>query len=151
MTFGTLSRRSNPWSDLLALQKEMDRMFEAPMANASGRGAMRSDSLFPVDVLRSADNIIVRADIPGVTKDDLEITMLKNRLFIRGEKKNSAEASEGSAHRLERFYGRFERAIDLPDSVSQEQIKATFTDGTLEITAPISEDAKPRRIAVEVK
>ena len=104
-----------------------------------------------MDVLRNEDSITVRADVPGVTKDDLELTVLNNRLFIRGEKKHKHEVNESNAHRLERFYGSFERVIDLPAPVNPENIKASFTDGVLEITAPISDEARPRRIAVDVK
>jgi HSP20 family protein len=152
MAFGTVTRRGNPWTDLLALQQEMNRLFESSMGERQGSaGLLASDYLPAVDVLRNEDHIIVRADVPGVGKDNLELTVLNNRLFIRGEKKHNQESNEANAHRLERFYGSFERVIDLPAPVNPEDIKARFEDGVLEITAPISEEAKPRRIAVDVQ
>ncbi len=152
MTFGSLIHRNNPWNDLVSLQEEMNRLFESSMGVPQrSAGLMGSDFVPAVDILRSNDNIIIRADVPGMTKDNLDITVLNNRLFIRGEKKRESEADEKNAHRLERFYGSFERVVDLPAPVDPEKIKATFRDGVLEVTAPVREEAKPRRIALEVK
>jgi HSP20 family protein len=152
MAFGTMTRSRNPWSDLLALQQEMDRLIGSTMGESrSSNGLSISSGLPAVDVLRNEDEVIVRADIPGVSKENLEVTVLKNRLFIRGEKKHKHEGTEGNTHRMERFYGSFERAIDLPVPVTPESMKASFQDGVLEVRAPISEEARPRRIAIEVK
>lgn len=152
MTFGTLTRRRNPWNDLVSLQEEMNRLLESSMGSPQkSAGFVGTDYSPAVDVLRNADNIIIRADIPGVSKEDLEVTVLHNRLFIRGQKKRETESKESSAHRLERFYGTFERVIDLPSQVDVESIKASFTDGVLEVSAPVHERAKPRLISVEVK
>lgn len=152
MTFGTLIHRNNPWTDLVSLQEEMNRLFESSMGfPQKSSGLMSSDFVPAVDILRIKDDIIVRADVPGMTKENLDVTVLNNRLFIRGEKKRDTETDEKNAHRLERFYGSFERVVDLPSPVNPEKIKATFRDGVLEVTAPIREEAKPRRIALEVK
>lgn len=152
MAFGTVTRRRNTWNDLLALQEEMNRLFDDSMGVPQrSSGLMGTDYLPAVDVLRNEDRIIVRADIPGVAKEDLDLNVINNRLFIRGEKKRETESNESNAHRLERFYGTFERVIDLPAQVASEQIKASFKDGVLEISAPLREEAKPRRISVDVK
>ena len=138
MTFGTVSRRRNPWSDLVSLQEEMNRLFNDSMGGApKSSGLLGSDYLPPVDVLRNKDHILVRADVPGVSKDDLDINVLNNRLFIRGEKHRENQVDENNAHRLERSYGRFERVVDLPAQVDPEGIKATFRDGVLELNAPL--------------
>lgn len=151
MAFPTLARRWNPWSDLLSLQEEMNKLFESSMGPATSRtGLLGTAFMPPVDVVRDKDSIIVRIDVPGMKKEDLEITMLHDRLFIRGEKKQESKPDEKSTHRLERFYGSFERVIDMPTPVDVEKIKATFRDGVLEITAPLRAEAKPRQIAVEV-
>jgi HSP20 family protein len=151
MTYGVLTRR-NPWSDLVSLQEEMNRLFENSMGvPQQSSGLMGSDFSPAVDVLRNKDHIIVRADIPGISKEDLDVTVLNNRLFIRGEKKRETESDEKNAHRLERFYGSFERVVDLPAPVNPDAIKASFKDGVLEITAPLREEAKPRRVELDVK
>jgi len=152
MTFGALTHRRNPWNDLLSLQEEMNRLFESSMGVPQrSTGLLGSDFTPAVDILRNKDDIIVRADVPGMSKDNLDVTVLHNRLFIRGEKKRETESDEKNAHRHERFYGSFERVVDLPAQVDAERVKATFRDGVLEVTAPIREEAKPKRINLEVK
>ena len=152
MTFPTLSRRWNPWNDLLSLQEEMNKLFESTMGPQSGRpGLLGTSFMPPVDVLRDKENIIVRVDLPGMDKEDLEISLLNDSLFIRGEKKmENSEGAKQNVHRRERFYGSFERVIDLPNPVDGEKIRAAFRDGVLEITAPLRPEAKPRQIAVNV-
>lgn len=152
MTFGITTRRWDPWTDLLSLQEEMNRLFESSMGTPQqSSGLLSSDFVPAVDVLRNKESIIVRADLPGMSKDNLDVTVLNNRLFIRGEKKRETETDEKNAHRLERFFGSFERVIDLPAQVNPEAIKASFKDGVLEVTAPLREEAKPRQISLEVK
>lgn len=152
MTFGITTRRWDPWTDLLSLQEEMNRLFESSMGTPQkSSGLLSSDFVPAVDVLRNKESIIVRADLPGMSKDNLDVTVLNNRLFIRGEKKRETETDEKNAHRLERFFGSFERVIELPAQVNPEAIKASFKDGVLEVTAPIREEAKPRQISLEVK
>lgn len=151
MAFGALTRRNNPWDDLMTLQQEMNWLLESSLGPATGADAFSaSGHLLPIDVLRNHEQIIIRADVPGISKDDLEVTVLKNRLYIRGEKKHTNDLNQENAHRLERFYGTFERSLDLPVPVNPEDIKASFKDGVLEIIAPVAEEAKPRSIAVEV-
>lgn len=152
MAYPTLQRRRNPWSDLLSLQEEMNRLFESNMGSPQrSAGLFGTDYIPPVDVLRNKESIVVRVDLPGMTKDNIDITVVNGRLFIRGEKKQETQDEKSNAHRLERFYGTFERVIDLPNLVDSEKIKATFKDGVLEINAPLREEAKPRQIAVNVQ
>jgi HSP20 family protein len=152
MTYPTLTRRRNPWSDLLSLQEEMNRLFESTIGTPQrSAGLFGTDYIPPVDVLRNKENIVVRVDLPGMSKDNIDITVVNGRLFIRGEKKQEAKADEKNVHRLERFYGTFERVIDLPNLVDADKIKASFKDGVLEIQAPLREEAKPRQIAVNVQ
>lgn len=151
MAYPTMTSRRNPWGDLLSLQEEMNRLFEStlggPQRNASLFG---TDYIPPVDVLRTSDSIVVRVDLPGMKKEDLDLTVVNNRLVIRGEKKHEQEEGK-NVHRVERFYGSFERVIDLPNPVDSEKIGATFRDGVLEVTCPLREEAKPRQIAVNVE
>jgi HSP20 family protein len=152
MAYPTLTRRRNPWSDLLSLQEEMNRLFESQMGVPQRTaGLYGTDYIPPVDVLRNKESIVVRADLPGMTKDDIDLTVVNGRLFIRGEKKQEKKDEGTSTHRIERFYGSFERVIDLPNLVDSENIKASFRDGVLEIEAPLRPEAKPRQIAVNVQ
>ena len=148
----TLSRRRNPWSDLLSLQEEMNRLFESNMGTPQrAAGLYGTDYIPPVDVLRNKESIVVRVDLPGITKDNIDITVVNGRLLIRGEKKQEQADESKSVNRLERFYGTFERVIDLPNLVNADNIKASFRDGVLEINAPLREEAKPRQIAVNLE
>lgn len=109
------------------------------------------DFLPPVDVLRDNERFVVRLDLPGMKKDDIEISVLNDRLYVRGTKQQDDETQEKSFHRRERVYGSFERVIELPNPVDGDKITATFTDGVLVIQTPIREEAKARQIAIEVK
>lgn len=145
MRYSTLTQ-VNPWREMASLQAEVNRFLE-------GGSPRNGDRAFApaIDLLRNDEQIIVRADVPGLTRDNLEITVLNNRLFIRGEKRQNEASAEGTEQRSERRFGRFERAIDLPGRVNPEAVKASLADGVLEITAPLQEEAKPRRIPLEVK
>jgi HSP20 family protein len=91
---------------------------------------------------------MLKAELPGFTKEDVSIEIHENRLIIRGERKRETEAKEDQYHRLERAYGRFERAFWLPTTVDAEQIQATFKDGVLELRLPKSPAAKPKQIPI---
>jgi HSP20 family protein len=90
-------------------------------------------------------------ELPGVNKDDVKITMQDNILTIRGEKKEEKKGKEGNAHRVERYYGSFQRSFSLPTSVKNDRIEAEYRDGILTINMPKAEEAKPKQIEVKVK
>lgn len=151
MAYGVTTRR-NPWGDLLALQEEMNRLFEGTLGRGSRSGLLSTDYVPPVDVIRTGEEIIIKADLPGMKKEDLDLTVVNNHLFIRGEKKQESRDEEGKQlHRVERFFGSFERVIDLPNPVDADKIRARFVDGVLEIHAPLREEARPRQITIETK
>ena len=148
-----LTNRSwNPWTDLMSLQQEVNRLFEGMgMPSGARTGLLGTDFMPPVDLARDKDRVLVRVDLPGMKREDLDITIQKNHLFIRGTKKHELDDSDKHFHRRERFFGSFERVIELPNPVDADKVTASFTDGVLEVTCPIREEAKPRQIAVEVK
>lgn len=146
-----VSNRWNPWSDLMTLQQEMNRLFETSMGRGTPGGLLATDYLPPVDVTRDSEKISVTVDLPGMKKEDLDLTVVNGHLFIRGEKKQESGDGNRQLHRAERFYGAFERVIDLPNPVDADRIRASFTDGVLRIEAPIREEARPRQITVETR
>src|SRR2546421_5418199 len=103
----------------------------------------------PVDVFEEADSIRITAEIPGVRREDIEISLEGNLLTIRGTKQQESEQRTERVHRYERTYGVFERAFTLPASVDPKNIKANYDNGVLTVTLPKSEKAKPRQIEVE--
>jgi HSP20 family protein len=102
----------------------------------------------PVDVFEDKEGIKLVAELPGVTAEDVKISLENNTLTLRGEKKQMAEEKTERVHRYERTYGRFERVFTLPSTVDPERIEATFDNGILTVELPRSERARPREIPV---
>jgi HSP20 family protein len=142
--------RWNPTRDLMQMREEMDRLFTQFFRRGDGEEANWTQGLWapPVDIYETDDAFVLKAELPGFRKEDVTIEMQENRLIIRGERKREEEVKEDQYHRLERAYGRFERAFWLPTTVDAEKIQATFKDGVLELRLPKSEAAKPKRIAI---
>lgn len=104
-----------------------------------------------VDVVENPDAYVLNAELPGLNKDEVKITLENNILSIRGEKKNEMEKKEGNYHRVERSYGLFERSFTIPGSIKSNDIDAQFKDGVLTLTLPKAEESKPKLIDVKVK
>jgi HSP20 family protein len=104
----------------------------------------------PVDIYETEDSLVFKAELPGVTKEDITVEVKDNTMTLKGEKKFQKEVKEENYHRVERAYGNFQRAFTLPGMVDQEKVKAKFKDGILEIVLPKSEKAKPKQIKVDM-
>jgi HSP20 family protein len=102
----------------------------------------------PVDIHETDDALVLHAEIPGLSKDDLEITVEKNVLTIAGERRFEKDVKEENYHRRERSYGRFSRAFSLPSNVQADKVDASVKDGVLHLVLPKAEEAKPRKIAI---
>ncbi|MEW6061996.1 MAG: Hsp20/alpha crystallin family protein [Bacteroidota bacterium] len=138
---------------LESLRRDMNRMFDEFF-----RGDILADSSFfnrdwtpAVDVVENDDSYVLKAELPGMSKDDVKITLENNVLTIRGEKKNEMEKKEGNFHRIERSYGVFERSFTIPGTIKANDIDAQYKDGILTLTLPKAEEAKPKLIDVKVK
>ena len=104
----------------------------------------------PVDIFESKDSYLIRAELPGMKKEDFNLELDEGTLTLSGERK-AAEPAEGVAyHRAERLAGKFTRSFHLPQTVAQDGIKATYRDGILEVHVPKAEEAKPKKITVNV-
>ena len=111
----------------------------------------RSRSWAPVvDIYEKGDDVVIRAELPGVNRDDIEVGVDKGVLTLSGERKIDKDVEEGTTYRRERFYGKFTRSFTLPDSVDASRIAAKAKDGVLEIRVPKAEQARPRRIEIEL-
>jgi HSP20 family protein len=104
-----------------------------------------------LDMYEDKDAVVVKAELPGVSKDDVEVTLEGSTLTIRGEKKKEEETKGDRYHRWERSYGGFTRTVELPAEVKAEAVKATFKDGVLEVRMPKSEAAKRKQVSVTVQ
>ena len=102
-----------------------------------------------VDVEETADTIIIRADLPGMDKKDISISVENRELTIRGERKNEVDEGKSNFHRVERTYGSFRRSFSLPARVQADKVEASYQDGVLEVSVPKAEEVKPK--AIEIK
>jgi HSP20 family protein len=147
MLYPTLWRKQAPniWDELFNMRSDVDRML--------GRSETQVGAGWcpVVDVHESNDEIMLQAELPGLSSDDVELNIENGVLTISGEKKQEREEGEEGTeyHLVERRYGRFERRFSLPRSVDPEKVKAEFKDGVLAIRLPKVEAAKPRRIAIK--
>ncbi len=104
-----------------------------------------------VDIFETDDGVVMRAELPGMDKDDVKIGLENNVLTLHGERKFDEEVKRENYHRVERSYGSFCRSFTLPSDVDKNKIEARFDSGILEVTLPKSEKAKPKQIEIKVK
>ncbi len=138
-------------SDMVNLQKEMNRMFDSFFRGVDEPGLFNSSWMPAVDVADEDNAYVVKAELPGVSKEDVKITLESNILTIRGEKKAAKNVDEKNYRRTERSYGSFQRSFTLPTTVKNDKVDAVYKDGILTITLPKAEEAKPKQIEVTVK
>ncbi len=103
-----------------------------------------------VDLYEEKDDIVVKAELPGLEKEDIEVNLSDNRLTIRGEKKQEEEVKRENYYRSERSYGSFSRTLELPREVQTDKVKAAFKNGILEIRLPKTEEAKKKETKIKV-
>jgi len=132
------------------LREEIDRLFEAPLAELARTSQILSGWTPALDVFENRDNLVVKAELPGMKKEDIEVSLHEGCLSISGERKSEESHKESQAYRSERFVGRFQRTVTLPSPVAADKIKAQYKDGVLTITLPKTEEAKPKHIDVNV-
>lgn len=138
--------RWDPYRDLVTMRELMDRVFDRSLSNVTSSGW---DLNLALDVIENPDEFVVKASIPGINPDDLDITYNDRTLTIKGELKESKEISEERYHLRERRFGSFARSINLPTNIDADQIAANYESGVLELHLPKTEEAKPRRIQVK--
>jgi HSP20 family protein len=135
-------------SRLSSFHDELERLFNSRL----GGGAPDSTSFVSwvpaLDVYEEKDNYVVKAELPGLTKEEVQLSLEKGTLTISGERKSEAKNEGTEVYYSERSYGRFQRTINLPESVAADQVKAQFKDGILTVTLPKSEEAKPKKIDI---
>lgn len=140
----------NPARSLLNLNDDIDRMFEEFM-NTRLLEPTQVEISPRVNVEENDNEWIVSAELPGVTKDDVEVNFRDNMLTITGEKKFEKEDKKKNFHRVERSYGRFSRSFAINSSIQVDKIDAKFKDGVLTVVLPKAEEEKPKLIDIKVK
>src|SRR5687767_3175886 len=138
--------RWEPMRELNALQGEMNRLFNS-FFDEGGNGRQRRWAP-AVDLLERDDSLVLKADLPGMSEDDVQIEVRDNVLTIAGERKSENEEKQNGYFRVERAFGHFSRSLQLPDGVDADRIQASFDNGVLAVTIPKPQAPQPRRIAI---
>lgn len=142
--------RWDPFRDLMSIQNEMNRLFGRTYGGDVGespRGAWTP----ALDVHETHDRFVITMELPGVSPDDVDISVEDSTLVVRGERKFYSEHDEESFLRIERRFGEFTRSLTLPSTADAEGIQAAFDQGVLTIEVPKKEEAKPRKISIKAK
>jgi HSP20 family protein len=143
-------RRWDPFRDLMSIQNEMNRLFGRTYGGDLGestRGAWTPS----LDVYETQEKFVIIMELPGVSPDNVDISVEDSTLMVRGERKFYSEQNEESFHRIERRFGEFNRSLTLPSTADAENIRASFDAGVLTIEVPKREEAKPKKITIKAK
>ena len=145
--------RWDPFNEMVSLRDAMSRLFEDSFIRPGAWPTSFEGTAWtlPLDVIETKDDIIVKASVPGLKPEEIDISVTGGTLTIKGETKSEQKVEEGSYIRQERRYGSFQRTITLPADVVADKAKAEFESGVLTLTLPKAEEAKPKTIKVKTK
>jgi len=147
--------RWNPFREMEDMQRRMSSLFDWSPFRRSNLTADEENITVPewapmVDIVEDEKEYLIKAELPEVQKDDVKVTVENGTLTISGERKAEREQKGRRFHRVERFYGRFERSFSIPDDAEANDVKAEFKDGVLRVHLAKSEKARPKQIEVKV-
>ena len=134
--------RWDPMRELSSLQHDLGRLFERRITGAWAPA---------IDMYETDKEVIVDAELPGMTAKDIDVSVRNHTLRLKGERRFSEEVKEENYYRMERAYGSFQRQIELPSEVREDQVKATFQDGILHVSVPKKQEAKAKETHVPVE
>ena len=142
--------RWSPWREMTSMHNRLNRLvndpfFRTPRFDDEGGFSLWNPA---VDLYEKDDNFVIKAELPGVDKDDIGIDLKNGVLTLSGERSDDSEVTDDNYYRRERTYGKFQRAFTLPADVESDKIKAEFKDGVLVIEIPKPEKSKPKRITI---
>jgi HSP20 family protein len=138
-----------PGFELNRLRREIDRLLEDPFNLLVPSTSFFEGWTPAVDIYEDKDKYVVKAELPGMRKEDIQVSLDGNTLTISGERKHEEEKKEGETYRSERYFGRFQRSVTLPAQVQANKVEANYKDGVLSVTVPKAEEAKPKQIQVK--
>ncbi len=143
--------RFDPFEDMVRLQREVNRLFEDNSRSGGHNGAERAAARTwapAVDIVEDANGIVLKAELPGLKQEDIDIELTGDTLTIRGERKFEDAQRRDNYVRMERSYGTFQRSFTVGVPVDADNIRASYKDGVLEISLPKSEATKPKKVQV---
>lgn len=142
--------RYDPFRDLRSLQDEVNRLFSTNLSRVFGDEGIARGAWNPtVDIFENKDQIVIEAELPGMNREDFDLSFENNVITLRGERKFEKRDESDNYHRVERSYGSFTRSFTLPPTVSGEGISAEYRNGVLRVALPKREEVKARRIEIQ--
>lgn len=142
----SIRKNLSPWSGINEFEAQMNRLF-----NSWPEGLENTSTWSPaIDLKENEADYELVADLPGMTKDDIHLTVVGDLVTLKGERKYEAEDKQEGYHRIERNYGSFQRSFRIPDGINAEKVDAQFKDGVLRVKLPKPESSKPKQIEVKV-
>lgn len=132
------------------LRDEIDRLFDSPLTELTRTAQLLSGWAPALDVYEEKDSFVVKAELAGMKKEDIEVSFHDGSLSISGERKSESQHEDTEVYRAERFFGRFQRTVTLPAAVAADKVKGAYKDGVLTVTLPKTEAAKPKQIDVSI-
>ena len=143
--------RWEPFQDLLATQQHFNKLFNDTFSRVGSEEDLAARAWTPaVDIYETDQDLVLRAELPGINPNDVEVRVEDNTLYLKGERKFDNEVKDGNYHRVERAYGMFTRSFALPGSIDPNHVVAEYKDGLLTLTMPKREEAKPKTIKINV-
>ncbi len=139
----------SPINELHRIRNEIFRIFGDPFAAFAPSTSFFEGWEPNIDIYEDKDKVSIKAELPGMKKEDIAVSLDGNTLTIAGERKHEEERKEGETYRSERFFGRFQRSVTLPQAVDAKKIQATYKDGVLTVVLAKSEEAKSKQIEVK--
>lgn len=140
--------RWDPGRELDLLQSDMNRLFDTFFQGRRGNGDGTRRWVPAMDLVETDDQLILRADLPGLSEEDVEIEVKDNVLTIAGRRESERESREDGYHRVERSFGRFSRSLELPEGIDPAAIGAEFDRGVLEVRIPKPEERQPTKVQI---
>ncbi len=142
----------NPLRELRTMQEQMNRLMNISW-NHELTGEDIKESIWqpPVDIYETADSIVIKAELPDVDQKDIEVRIEDNTLTLKGERKHDGDVQKGNYHRIERFFGSFQRCFSLPATIRQEEVSAICEKGVLTIVLPKKDETLSRHINIPFK
>ena len=140
----------SPLDQMTSLRDEINRLFEAPFGEPGRSGEFFNGWAPALDLREDKDNLVALVELPGMKKENLDVSVHDGVLSIAGERTRESQSEAGGTYRSERCFGRFHRTISLPKPVKVDAIKAAYKDGVLTVTMPKTEEARPKQIEVNV-
>src|ERR1035438_5411174 len=142
----------NPLRELRGMQEQMNRLLNISWNHDLAGEDIKEGLWQPaVDIFETEDSIVIKAELPDVDQKDIEVRIEDNTLTLKGERKHGSEVKKENYHRIERYFGTFQRSFSLPANIQQDNVSATCERGVLTITLPKREETRPKQIKVDIK